>query len=171
MRLVRYSVAMSLDGYITDPEGKADWIVFDPDADIAEYFREFYAQFDIAIMGRKTYEIAGVPIGEMDTYVFSNTLTQEECKGATLLSNEGTEVLKQLRDEDGKDIWLFGGGGLFGSLAEAGLVDTAELTVMPVLLGGGTPVISGIDQHVNLKLTDIEQSYGSVITLNYELDN
>jgi dihydrofolate reductase len=48
-----------------------------------------------------------------------------------------------LRAQPGKDIWLFGGGALFGSLAEAGLVDTVEVSVVPILLGEGIPLLAG----------------------------
>ena len=46
---------MSLDGYIAGPKGEVDWIVGNPTVDVAEFFKGFYAQFDIAVMGRKTY--------------------------------------------------------------------------------------------------------------------
>jgi len=67
MRRVRYAVAMSLDGYIAGPKGEADWIVGDPTVDMAEFFKGFYAQFDIAAMGRRTYELVGGAIDSMRT--------------------------------------------------------------------------------------------------------
>ena len=170
MRRVRYALVMSLDGYIAGPKGEADWIVGDPTVDRAEFFKAFYAQFDIAVMGRRTYELVGGAIDGMCTYVFSQTLSPADCKGVTILS-DGIAELARLRAEDGKDIWLFGGGMLFGSLASAGLVDSVELGDMPVLLGGGTPVISGIAERVKLKLIHSEHSAIGVVTLTYELYN
>jgi dihydrofolate reductase len=170
MRRVRYALVMSLDGYIAGPKGEADWIVGDPAVDLAEFFKAFYAQFDIAIMGRRTYELVGGGIEGMRTYVFSRTLSPVDCKGVTILS-DGIAELARLRGEDGKDIWLFGGGRLFGSLASAGLVDSVELGVMPVLLGGGTPVISGIAERLKLKLRHSETSAVGVVSLKHELDN
>jgi len=170
MRHVRYVVAMSLDGYIAGPNGEADWIVGDPTINIAEFFKAFYAQFDIAVMGRRTYELVGGAIEGMRTYVFSRTLSPGNCEGVTILSENGIEELARLRAEDGRDIWLFGGGRLFGSLASAGLVDSVELGVMPVLLGGGTPLIAGIAERVKLKLVHSEHSAVGVVSLKYELD-
>ena len=170
MRRIRYAVVMSLDGYIAGPKNEADWIVQDPTVNIGEFFKAFYAQFDIAVMGRRTYELVGGAIDGMRTYVFSRTLLPADCKGITLLSGNGIEELARLRAEGGRDIWLFGGGMLFGSLASAGLVDSVELGVMPVLLGGGTPVISGIAKRVNLKLLNSERSAVGVVSLKYELD-
>ena len=170
MRRVRYAVVMSLDGYIAGPNGEADWIVGDPTINIAEFFKTFYAQFDIAVMGRRTYELVGGAIEGMRTYVFSRTLSPGNCKGVTILSENGIEELARLRAEEGRDIWLFGGGMLFGSLASAGLVDSVELGVMPVLLGEGTPLIAGIAERVKLKLVHSEHSAVGVVSLKYELD-
>ena len=166
MRQVRYAVAMSLDGYIAGPNGEADWIEMDPTVDVAAFFKTFYAQFDTAIMGRLAYEVFGGAVEGMDTYVFSRTLPPGPRNGVTVLGGDGIARLRTLRRQEGKDIWLFGGGSLFGSLAAAGLVDTAELSVMPVMLGGGLPVISGIKKRVKLRLLSNEQSAGA-LTLKY----
>jgi dihydrofolate reductase len=127
MRRIRYSVAMSLDGYIAGPNGEYDWIEFDANASAA-YFKAFYAQFDTALMGRKSYEHGKV----------------------TVLGTDALERIAALREEPGKDIWLWGGGELFGSLAAAGLVDTVEIGLIPVLLGEGRKVMAGCNQRINL---------------------
>ena len=170
MRRVRYAVAMSLDGYIAGPQGDADWIEMDPSVDVAAFFRKFYAQFDVAIMGRRTYEVVGGAIEGMVTYVFSRTLPPGPRNGVTVLGEDGATRLAKMRTERGKDIWLFGGGALFGSLASAGLVDTVELSVMPVMLGGGRPVISGNTARVRLQLSECERSPGGAISMKYDVD-
>ena len=144
---------MSLDGYIAGPNGEADWIVIDPDYD----FAELYGEFDTYLIGRKTFEsTGGQDQGSMPgarTYVFSRTLKQSDYRNLTIVGDDWKEVVKSLREEDSKkDIWLFGGGSLFRSLAEAGLVDTVEVAVIPTILGGGVPLIAEPVPRIKLEL-------------------
>lgn len=140
MRRVRFSVAMSLDGYIAGPNGESDWIVMDPDID----FGSLMGSFDTILLGRKTYEVTrgqgGGGMPGMKVYVFSHTLRQAECPGV-IVSDNPAESVAALKGAEGKDIWLFGGGSLFRSLLELGLVDSVEVAVIPVLLGGGLPLL------------------------------
>ena len=88
----------------------------------------------------------------MQVFVFSHTLRQEDCSGVTVV-NDAESVMAELRSKPGKDIWLFGGGSLFRSLAELGLVDAVEVAVIPVLLGKGIPLLPSPAKRIALKLT------------------
>jgi dihydrofolate reductase len=149
MRRLRYSVAMSLDGYIAGPNGEYDWIEVDPSG-AAAYFTAFYAQFDTVLMGRKSYDQAGGAVRPFTTYVVSRTLPPGKRGDVTVLGTDAFERIAALRAQPGKDIWLWGGGELFGSLAAAGLVDTVEVGVIPVLLGDGRKLMAGCDRHIKL---------------------
>ncbi len=143
---------MSLDGYIASPKGDYDWIVRDPDVDFGALFQSF----DTALMGRKTYQETlnhggGTTIG-MPAYVFSKTLRQDDCPGVTV-SDSPAQTVKELKAAPGKDIWLFGGGSLFQSLLAAKLVDAVEVAIIPVLLGGGIPMLPEPARSAKLKLT------------------
>jgi dihydrofolate reductase len=153
IRRVRYAVAMSLDGFIAGPNGEADWIIMDPEID----FNAIYSQFDTMLLGRRTFEVVkgaggGGSTPGMQVFVFSRTLRQEDHPGVTIVDNpEG--LMAELRSKPGKDVWLFGGGSLFRSLAELGLVDIVEVAVIPVLLGEGVPLLPAPAKRVMLELT------------------
>jgi dihydrofolate reductase len=169
MRRIRYMVAASLDGYIAGPNGEADWIVMDPAFD----FGAIFSQFDTILTGRHTFETMehagkGVTPG-MKTLVFSRTLRQSDYPRVTIVSENVEEVLTALRAEPGKDIWLFGGGSLFRSLVSAKLVDTVEIAIMPVLLGGGIPMFPAPAPAVKLKLTGHKVYTAGVISVEYAL--
>jgi dihydrofolate reductase len=154
-RRVRYLVAMSLDGYIADPDDGYDWIVHDPDID----FGAMFTDFDTALIGRRTFATAmgGKGNGSVGSglkgIIFSRTLDPKKYPKATIVSDRVEETVAGLKAEPGKDIWLFGGGGLFASLLEAGLVDTVEVAVIPVLLGGGIPLLPAPATRTKLRLT------------------
>lgn len=153
-RRIRYQVASSLDGYIAGPNGEADWIVMDPDID----FGELFGQFDTFLMGRGTFESmvrqqGSGAIPGMKVIVFSRTLKQKDHPDVTIVAEPSAEALTALRNEPGKDIWLFGGGSLFRSLLEIRMVDTVEIGVVPVLLGGGIRLLPEPAAQTRLKLT------------------
>jgi dihydrofolate reductase len=155
MRRIIYSVAMSLDGFIAGPKGEADWIIMDPDID----FNALFDQFDAVLIGRRSFEAmtrgkkkAGAMPG-MKTFVFSRTLRQEDYPKVTIVGENVEETLTALKAESGKDVWLFGGGLLFRSLLDLGLVDAVGVGVIPVLLGEGIPLLPSPASQAKLKLT------------------
>jgi dihydrofolate reductase len=169
MRRIRYQVAMSLDGYIAGPKGEYDWIMMDPEIDFAAMF----AEFDTFLIGRKTFETMGSAGHGMfagkKVIVFSRTLRQSDHPQVTIVADEATDMLTSLKAEPGKDIWLFGGGSLFRSLLDAGLVDTVEVAVEPVLLGGGIPLLPPPGKQSKLKLTGHKVYKTGIISLQYEI--
>lgn len=146
MRRLRYSVATSLDGYIGPHDGSTAWIAEDPSID----FAALYAEFDIFIMGRKTYEQLKI-MGDQNplrvynspaVIVVSKTLKQEENQEVTIVGDGFLAEIERQKGLDGKDIWLFGGGELLGACLDAGLVDTVETAIIPTLLRGGIKMVS-----------------------------
>ena len=103
----------------------------------------------------------------MKTFVFSRTLRQQDYPGVTVVAEKSKETVTTLRAEPGKDIWLFGGGSLFRSLLDAGLVDTVEVAIMPVLLGGGIPLLAPPARQKNLHLTGHKVYATGIVSLQY----
>jgi len=152
-RRVRYAMAMSLDGFIAGPGGEFDWIIQDPQID----FKAKCSQFDTIVMGRRTFDVVRGARGDislfgMQVFVFSRTLRQEDHAGVAIVDNP-EKLMAELRSKPGKDVWLFGGGSLFRSFAELGLVDTVEVAVIPVLLGAGVPLLPSPAKRIALELT------------------
>ena len=169
-RQLRYHVAVSHDGFIAGPNGEYDWIVMDPSIDFGALFK----QFDTAVMGRKTYEVMTAQGGHgampgLDVIVFSRTLTPAVYPGVRITSDDPTKMVAALKAKPGGDIWLFGGGALFRSLLDAGLVDTVEVAVMPVLLGVGIPLLPP-GASTELVLTDQKTLPRSgIVALSYSI--
>lgn len=152
MRLVRYGGAMSLDGYIAGPNGEYDWIVHDPDMN----FAEMTEAFDTYLIGRKTFEVmlragGAKPPRGIRYIVCSGTLNPDSYPGA-LITNDAVTTVSDLKAKTGKDIALFGGGELFRSLLAAGLVDSIEVSVIPILLGTGIPLLASPANRAKLTL-------------------
>jgi dihydrofolate reductase len=167
MRRIRYQVACSLDGYIAGPQGEYDWIVSDKDIDFAGLF----AQFDTLLMGRHTYAmLPGGKSGDQKIVVISSTLDPAQHPNATIINDRLAEQLTELRAQPGKDIWLFGGGRTFRSLLEIGQVDTIELAVIPVLLGGGIPFLPAPAERKLLRLSRHHVYPNSgIVSLTYDV--
>jgi dihydrofolate reductase len=170
MRRLRYQVATSLDGFIATPNGSYDWLVMDPAID----FGALYKEFDAAVMGRKTYDVgkaqgvSGAMPG-MDVVVFSRSMKPVEYPGVRVVNDAPADVVREMKAKPGKDIWLFGGGELFRVLLDAGLVDTVELAVMPILLGDGIPVLPP-GTSASLVLSDVKRLAASgIVVLAYSV--
>ena len=167
---LRYQVAASLDGFIAGPNGEYDWIVMDSSIDFAALYKEF----DTVVMGRKTYEVVTAQGGHgampgLDVVVFSRSLSPASHKGVRIVNDDPGGVVTALKEKPGRDIWLFGGGSLFRSLLDAGLVDSVEIAVMPVLLGAGIPLLPP-GATTKLVLTDHKLLPGSgILMLSYSI--
>ncbi|HNT51267.1 MAG TPA: dihydrofolate reductase family protein, partial [Cyclobacteriaceae bacterium] len=152
-RKIVLGLAVSLDGFIEGPNGEYDWCFTDQDYGLSE----FSNRIDALVMGRKTFDITKGydgpnPWSHAKTYVFSRTM--KTTPGIEVLSGAMVETMNQLRQQPGKDIWLFGGADLTTQFVNHSLIDEYWLSVHPVLLGAGKPLFHNITNRKNLTLIE-----------------
>jgi dihydrofolate reductase len=169
MRKIILSLAVSLDGYIEGPNGEYDWCLTDQDYGMSDFFKRIDSMF----IGRRSYELTltmgddampGFP--KLTEYVFSKTLTKVK-NGAVLINGETETEVKRIKNEPGKDIWLFGGANLTSSLLNLALVDEIGLAVHPIILGAGKPLFSNIKNRIQLTLTHSKTYSSGLVFLTY----
>lgn len=168
MRLVYFGGAMSLDGYIAGPSGEYDWIVMDPDID----FAAMQARFDTYLIGRRTFDAMGRKArgrsGGIRNIIASRTLAPGDYPRLNVTA-DAARTVAELKTQPGKDIAIFGGGDLFRSLLAEGLVDRVEVAVIPVLLGGGVPLLPAPAPRASLTLR-AHRVYEKTGTVSLEYD-
>jgi dihydrofolate reductase len=181
MRKVRYSVGVSLDGYIAAPDGSVDWLnraTAKAEGEGEDFgMGAFFRSIDTVLMGRKTYEVAlqmgmgkgGYP--KMRNYVFSRGLPPGRRDGVEFVAADPAEFIARLRQQPGKDIWLCGGGELAREFLKAGVLDEIMLGIAPVLIGGGRLTFPPGFPETEVALTEIQQYRGGVVGLTYAVMN
>jgi dihydrofolate reductase len=137
---------------------------------------EFMNSVDAVFVGRKTYEMSldmeadmsGMP--KMAEYVFSNTLDKVK-EGSILIKGDVKTEVEKIKNQKGKNIWLFGGAGLTSTLMNLKLIDEVHLAVHPILLGGGKPMLSGLSERTDLKLIDTKPYSTGLVSIRYAVQH
>ena len=168
-RRVRYAVGMSLDGFIADADDGTSWMTHDRAYDATPFF----ASIDTVLIGRRSFEVmlrhGQRSYPRLRTIVFSRTLAARDHPEVTIVSDGAASAVRALREAPGRDIWLSGGGVLFASLLEAGVVDTVELGVCPILLGSGKAFLPAGVASRRLALTHQQALPSGLLLLSYDL--
>ena len=180
MRKVILESSVSMDGFIEGPNGELDWLIYDEENCNAA---EFLARFDTIFYGRRAYEKFGIhPLDErllpegarqfleavngMRKYVFSRSKKHVAGNGMVICENLEQEV-RRISEEEGKNIWFFGGSDILKTFADLDLIDEYVLSVHPVLLGSGKTLFSGTEKQMNLRLLEKRKLRSGVIKLYY----
>ena len=173
MRKTIFGCACSLDLYIAREDHSVDWILWNEEA--KQMMADYWKTIDTVVMGRKTYEdtlaMGPSPYEGMTTYVLSRTWQHDpERDGETILVNrDAVEFVADLKEQEGKDICIMGGGEVAKPLLEAGLIDEICLNIHPVLLGSGVPLFRGLDHQIDLELTDCTELPNGCVCLTYRV--
>ena len=174
MRKVILYVAASLDGYMADSQKSVNWIMGqDTTAEMPDTFTPFFATVDTVIMGRTTYEQIVTELspekwpypGAM-TYVLTHR-PMADAEGIKFTSGNPCQLVNELRQGAGKDIWICGGADIISQLLKADLIDVFHIATIPVILGGGIRLFAETDGMMSLRLTNTV-NYNGIIEAVYE---
>lgn len=182
MRKIIMFNMITLDGFFEGPNSDISW--HHVDDEFNQFASDQLDTMDTLLFGRVTYQgmasywptpaaIAHDPIiaAKMNTYpkiVFSRTLKQTEWDNSRLVHDNLVDEISQLKLQTGKDMVVFGSGGLVSSLTKLGLIDEYRLMVNPVVLGSGRPMFAGLETKLQLKLLNTRIFNSGNILLDYE---
>jgi dihydrofolate reductase len=174
MRKVTFGGANSLDNYIARKDDAVDWLLWSKEA--AAYMADFWKTIDTVVMGRRTYEVAmrmsqggSNPYAGVKSYVFSRTMKAKPGSGVEIISADAADFVRELKNHDGKDICVMGGGLLAKSLFEADLIDEIGFNIHPVLLGSGIPLFHEMNRQLDLELVECKPFKNGCVLLTYRV--
>jgi len=173
MRRVIFHLANSLDNYIARKDGAFDWILSSEET--ASAMTEFWKTIDAVVIGRKTYEPvlkSGTPFPTfpgIKNYVLSRTLKESPDKNIEVIMEDAVEFIRKLKTEEGKDIFVMGGGMLARPLFEANLIDEVGVNIHPVLLGSGIPLFHEMSHQIDLELIKCKTFKNGCVSVTYRV--
>ncbi len=165
MRNVILNLAVSLDGFIEGPNGEYDWCYTDQDYGMSAFMK----RIDTIFFGRKSYEVLvgtdGNAYPDKKKFVFSRTV--KSVAGAEIIRGNIAKEVGSIKEQQGKDIWLFGGADLAAFFLDAGLIDELQLAIHPLLLGRGKPLFRGIQHRIGWTLIEARPYSTGLVQLFY----
>jgi dihydrofolate reductase len=180
MRKIIVYIATSADGFIARKDGGIDWLDRPTPKGVDYGLAAFYKSIDTILYGRKTYDVAvkfveqGMPIPtdtRVRNYVFSRRRSPKKIlPGFEFVKEPIKKFTKRLRAQKGKDIWMMGGGGIIASFLDAGEIDEFAISVIPVFIGEGIPLIAPRHRTVPLKLLSTKKFSDGVVSLHYAVE-
>ena len=178
MRKIIVYIATSADGFIARKDGAVDWL--DRPRPKGNYgMAEFWKSIDTIILGRKTYDMAVKFIKEgkatpgmfrgIRHYVFSRKPPKKAVEGFEFVKEPIKKFAKGLRAQKGKNIFMLGGAGIIGSFLDEGEIDEFVISVIPVFIGEGIPLIAPSRRTLPLKLLATKKFPDGVVKLHYQV--
>ncbi|MFE5909040.1 dihydrofolate reductase family protein [Streptomyces wedmorensis] len=184
MRKLIYGMNLTLDGYIAAPGDDIGWSV--PSDELFQFWSDQLQATDLSLYGRKLWQTMSSywPTGDqqpnatpaeiefarrwrnMSKVVFSSTIDKVDWNTRLVTGDAVTEITR-LKAEDGGPMDI-GGATLAGAAMRAGLIDEYVIAAHPVLVGGGTPFFTPLDNWVNLNLVETRMFPGGVVLTRYE---
>ncbi|UTI42821.1 dihydrofolate reductase family protein [Niallia sp. RD1] len=164
-------IATSLDGYIATKDDSLDWL-FKVEGEGDNGISEFYETVDTILMGRKTYDwiithmTEEFPYKNKECYVFSRQ-ENEDTEDVKYIKEDIIDFTNKLKNEEGKNIWIVGGGDLLHSFIKEKLVDEFIITIAPTIIGEGVPLFKEDEYQLELYLKGT-RCFNQFVELHYK---
>ncbi len=174
-RNVIVHIGTSADGYIARPDGDLEWLTSRPKPAGFYGMGDFMKTIDTKLLGRKTFEMSLRMGATFDakkgrTIVFSRQAPPAGApSGVEFVHGDIGQFVRRLQEEPGKDIWLMGGGGIIASFLDEQAIDEFVVTVAPVFIGDGIPLIARRHRQQPLDLQSVERFEDGVVQLRYRV--
>ncbi|CAL1517388.1 dihydrofolate reductase family protein [Chitinophaga sp. MM2321] len=187
MRKVKLQMQMTINGYVAQPNGKSDWMTWNPDDELTSFMSSLLDTSDILLLGRKTAE--GIikywedtsienpthpfakKIADIPKVVFTKTLGKSTWNNTNLAKGNLVEEIARFKKQDGKDILVFGGASFVSSLINEGLIDEYHFIVNPTAISNGMTIFNSLDRVLKFNPTQAKLYPGGKIVLSYEPKN
>ena len=175
-RKVIVHIGTSADGYIARPDGDLEWLTSRPAPKGFYGMNAFMKTIDTKVLGRKTFEMSlelGAKFGANDpAIVFSRQPPPLKLPaGVEWVSEAVGPYMDGVCAKPGKDIWLMGGGEIIASFLDAHAIDEFVVSVAPVFIGDGIPLIARRHRHTPLDLLSSEQFPDGLVQNRYRVRN
>jgi dihydrofolate reductase len=173
-RKVIVHIATSADGYIARADGDLEWLTSRPPPQGFYGMNAFMRSVDTKVLGRKTYQVSLRMGAKFDsqsrTIVFSRHPPPADAPSGVEFVNDAIgQFVSRLREHPGKDIWLMGGGEIIAAFLDAQAIDEFVISVAPVFIGDGIPLIARRHRHAALDLSSCERFEDGVVQLHYRV--
>lgn len=187
MRNLKLQVQITLDGYISGPNGEADWMTFNWSDDIKKYVDEITQPVDLILLGRNLAtgfiphwgavaqdnnnpeKEAGIKYSQTPKIVFSRSLQESEWENTRVENGDYVKRIQELKKQAGKEIIVYGGGQFVSSLLKEQLIDELHLFINPVIIGKGMPIYQEVAAMQRLEIVKTIQFQCGIVLLKYRL--
>ena len=171
---------VTLDGLFEGPKKwDLDWHNYVWGDELEAFSLDQLRTVGMLLFGRITYEGMAAywtteqgPVADLmnslPKVVFSRTLTKAEWQNSTLVNDKAAEAVRALKEQSGKDLFIFGSADLSSRMMQAGLIDEYRLGLNPLVLGGGTPLFKPNLSQMKMRLLEARPLSSGVVILRYE---
>lgn len=167
MRRVVLFIAMSLDGYIADRNGSVNWLSGQcKEVHNEDTYARFAKDIDTVVMGWKTYFQVITELSPSE-WVYNDFISyvithkkETSTENIKFVSESPSNLVRRLKEDNGKDIWICGGASIVQQLMQDDLIDKFYISIIPTILGSGVRLFGTIHEELKLKLMETRNDNG-----------